>query len=177
MTKKLFVTVGTTLFEDLIEATTSLIALEWMFQNGYTHLIVQYGKGQEPNNNVIKQYQDRIHIELYRFKSSLLPDMVQADTIICHAGAGTVMEALRLQKLRLIVVINSKLMDNHQTELADAMGTRHHLYVVRSPKDLIETTKIWDEMETFQAKLYNGGDEYDVPRILNNFFGLNTKEE
>ena len=46
--------------------------------------------------------------------------MSLADVIISHAGAGSVMEALRLKK-KLIVVVNDLLMDNHQVELATAL--------------------------------------------------------
>ena len=73
--------------------------------------------------------------------------MLAAKLIISHAGAGSVMEALRnvcysrnqpclpfftalqtqdafcfSQRKKLIVVVNDKLMHNHQAELADAMS-------------------------------------------------------
>jgi beta-1,4-N-acetylglucosaminyltransferase len=173
--KIIFVTVGTTLFESLIRSTTTDLALEWMCENGYTHLIVQYGKGTKPS--IPAKYDTRISVELYSFKPSLQSDMIAADTIISHAGAGTVMEALRMKKERLIVVINTILMDNHQTELADAMGIRRHLFVIHSPEELQNNINKWNEIENFQAKLYSGGDENDFPRILNNFFDFDSKQE
>ena len=45
--------------------------------------------------------------------------MKRADMIISHCGAGSVLEAISLRKF-LIVVVNSTLQGNHQTELADA---------------------------------------------------------
>jgi beta-1,4-N-acetylglucosaminyltransferase len=176
--RTLFVTVGTTLFEALIEGTTTDSAIEWMCHNGYTHLIVQYGKGKIPQIPNIAKYNQRIAIETFDFKPSLQQYMIDADTIICHAGAGTVMEALKLQKRRLIVVINTILMDNHQIELADAMSVRNHLFVIHSPQELITNfTKVWSDIESFQSTIYSGGNEYDVPQILDNFFGFATKYE
>ena len=42
------------------------------------------------------------------------------------AGSGSVMEALRMNKA-LLVVINEKLMDNHQAELAEELGRLDYL--------------------------------------------------
>jgi beta-1,4-N-acetylglucosaminyltransferase len=174
--KTVFVTVGTTLFEALIQATTTEEALEWMYIKGYTHLIIQYGKGAKPSLPERSGDSNNLSIEVYSFKPSLQPDMEQADLVISHAGAGTVMEALRMKKRRLVVVINTILMDNHQTEIANAMGDRQHLFVVDDPVKL-HSIDTWDQFEIFEATFYAGGDEYDFPRILNNFFGFHSKEE
>jgi len=167
--RSIFVTVGTTLFEALVEGTTSAKALQWMSTNGYTHLVVQYGKGKAPglptNRNSIP-----ISIECYDFKPSLEADMRDADLVISHAGAGTVMECLRLGK-RLVVVINTILMGNHQTELAEAMGDRNHLFVVKSP-ELLRDGATWDAMETFEPVPKKSGDEHDFSRLMNSFFGF-----
>lgn len=52
--------------------------------------------------------------------------MKSAALIIGHAGAGTCLESLKLHK-PMIAVVNDKLMDNHQTELADRLAELGHL--------------------------------------------------
>ena len=52
--------------------------------------------------------------------NDLKKEISNADLIISHAGAGTILEVLELKK-SLITVINQDLMDNHQLELAEKM--------------------------------------------------------
>ena len=217
--KTVFVTVGTTKFDELIKGTTSDVALEWMVSQGYTHLIVQYGSGREPM--IPKQYKSKsttkekhctspnnprgisdggsvayLSITTYRFRPSLHNDMERSDLIISHAGAGTVMEVLRFPKTKkMIVVINTNLMDNHQTELATAMSQRGHLFVVSSPEQLISDaiipgttatdddgtckkypTSIWRSFENFLPVPHYGGNEHDVPNLLDSFLGFDTAD-
>jgi beta-1,4-N-acetylglucosaminyltransferase len=164
----IFVTVGTTRFDALVQGVARPEALHWMKKNGYTHLVIQHGKGDEP---VIPQ-DCPISVRSYRFQSSLEKDMQDADLILSHAGAGTVMEALRMQK-RLVVVINTLLMDNHQLELANAMAKRGHLFVVTEPSDL--DLEIWNDFDSFVPKPYEGGDEHDFSRLLNQHMGIPNK--
>ena len=42
-----------------------------------------------------------------------------------RAGSGTILEGLSIGK-KLVVVVNDKLMDNHQTEIASVMGQAIH---------------------------------------------------
>ncbi len=56
----------------------------------------------------------------FRFARTLKEYIEKADLVIIHAGAGTIIEALRCRK-RLIVVVNSRLMDNHQLEIAEKL--------------------------------------------------------
>ena len=46
--KTAFVTVGTTLFDKLIQNVTHPTFLEHLVSLGYTHLVIQFGKGANP---------------------------------------------------------------------------------------------------------------------------------
>ena len=166
--RKVFVTVGTTRFEKLVNAALSPTALTWMESQGYTCLVVQYGTGQEPT--VPDTRPESLSIQTYKFKPSLDEDMQQADLILSHAGAGTVMETLRLKK-RLVVIINTLLMDNHQTELASAMAERGHLYVVERP-ELLDDPETWKSFQNFDPVPHKGGDPLDFPRLLDAHLGF-----
>ena len=135
-----FVTVGTTLFEALIDAMTNNMVLQKLAELGFTKLILQYGKGKEPPLPAVSP---PLAIEMYQFKPTLAHDLKRADLVIGHAGAGTVSETLSYGK-RLVVVINTTLMHNHQTELAEAMRDRDHLHVVEEAK-LLLNEQTWNE--------------------------------
>ena len=74
-------------------------------------------------------------IECFDYKPSLEDDMTAADIIITHCGAGSILEVLHLRK-KAIGVINTKLLDNHQVELADAMEGCKYMRIARDPWDL-----------------------------------------
>jgi beta-1,4-N-acetylglucosaminyltransferase len=46
-------------------------------------------------------------------------------------GSGSIVEALRMRKT-VLVVVNDKLMDNHQAELAEALHERHVLIATKT---------------------------------------------
>ncbi|XP_050348750.1 UDP-N-acetylglucosamine transferase subunit ALG13 homolog [Nymphalis io] len=122
--KKCFVTVGTTRFDLLckfIQSSPVLLALRKM---GCKNITVQIGNSDVEPGDFEK---DGIKLHLYRFKNSLKADMTNADLIISHAGAGSCLEALDLNK-PLLVVVNEDLMNNHQLELADQLHVDKHLY-------------------------------------------------
>ena len=165
--KNAFVTVGTTRFDKLVSSVTSKIALEWMESQGFSSLTIQYGRGTKPEIPPNQLRSSSLKIELYDFRPSLQADMERADLILSHAGAGTVMEVLRMKK-RLIVVINTQLMNNHQTELAGAMAVRGHLHMVDCPEKLDEPNT-WEAFEKFSPTSFESGDAYDMPRLLDSF--------
>lgn len=113
--KEIFVTVGSTSFDDL-----SLAVLQESFcrkcqERGFFGLTLQHGKSGRilPAPPQIAGFD----IKTFAYAPSLAAQMEQADLIISHAGAGTILDALKLHK-KLIVVANETLMDNHQLELA-----------------------------------------------------------
>lgn len=121
--KTVFVTVGTTSFDDLIESITCPEAVQVLKTRGYERLVLQVGRGSLlPAADSCPQ----VKLEVFRFKSSIQEDMKQADLVISHAGAGSCLEALGAGK-PLLVVVNDKLMDNHQLELARQLHKDSHL--------------------------------------------------
>jgi UDP-N-acetylglucosamine transferase subunit ALG13 len=82
-----FVTVGTTDFNDLIVILGMERFVIYLANHSCQRLIIQYGRGNELSENVrINCQRYGIKLEAYRFKDSLDKDMEAADLIICHAG-------------------------------------------------------------------------------------------
>lgn len=82
----IFVTVGSTGFDQIISLVTSNTFLQLLISQGFAKLVVQYGKSQ---NSFIKMQNNLINeIEIigYDYKPSLREDMKNADLIISHAG-------------------------------------------------------------------------------------------
>lgn len=167
------VTVGTTQFDDLIRCVTADQALQCIAANGYNRLLIQYGKGKKPDKEHHKEF--GVQVDSYDFKPSLEEDMLQADLILSHAGAGTLMECLKLNR-RLVAVINSNLMHNHQLELASALQQRKHLFMVERPEDLL-VQETWKEIEDFIPLPHPSGDDYAFPRLVDEFCGFESKRD
>ena len=120
--RSMFITVGTTEFDQLVEVVDSKEFLELLRTNGYNDLRIQFGRGVYEPKVLINSFTQGIQLEIYRFKPTLDDDMKRADLIISHCGAGSILEAVKFEK-DLVVVVNDTLQDNHQTELADAMSS------------------------------------------------------
>ena len=113
-------------------------------------ILVQYGKPetsvhvmhqilddlQKVKKVKVKEYDDEKYGIVFEFKiNEILIKCVQYDNllneqyskkcsiVISHAGTGTIMDVLRSKsdnKIRLIIVVNEQLADNHQKEIGDA---------------------------------------------------------
>ncbi|KAJ4351106.1 N-acetylglucosaminyldiphosphodolichol N-acetylglucosaminyltransferase catalytic subunit alg13 [Ascochyta clinopodiicola] len=137
--KLCFVTTGATApFTALIESVLSPASLDALLEDGFTHLLVQYGSAQD----VFTQAAASARSHVQDTKQTLIidgidfsPDGLKAQLglvrqskglVISHAGSGSILEALRFQ-VPLIVVPNTSLLDNHQEELAVAMERSGYL--------------------------------------------------
>lgn len=124
MSKKVFVTVGTTQFDYLLLTVTSTDVLDYFNDHGYTQLTLQKGRGDfELETTSYKN----LKIECFRYKDTIVDDIQEASLVLSHAGAGSILETLSLRK-SLVVVVNEGLMDNHQHELASKMAEEGYLY-------------------------------------------------
>lgn len=121
-TKSVFVTVGTTRFDELIASVTEHFILDALKSKGYTSMTIQMGNG-----TFIVKPSDVMKISSYKFKPDIGPDISNSDLVISHGGAGSIMQALDHGK-PLLVIINEKLMDNHQYELAEKLFDEKRLY-------------------------------------------------
>jgi beta-1,4-N-acetylglucosaminyltransferase len=123
------VTVGTTQFDELIQELESRADefCKALVRRGVKKLFVQFGKGSvEPV--LLKSAAEKLfdQVEVFRFKP-LLKELIGENTlVISHAGAGTILEGLR-SGAEMIVVVNQKLMDNHQIEIAEKMAEDGYL--------------------------------------------------
>merc|ERR1719343_77608 len=156
-----FVTVGTTLFNQLIRAISSENFTRNIISKSYNKIIIQYGKGNPPS----KKPQENLIVTSYDYKPSLQSDMKSASLLISHAGAGSIMEGLLLQK-KIIVVINNLLMNNHQYELANALHKRGYLICVHDVKKLWEEDFWNDVVDNFVPKIWKCGDDYCFSSLL-----------
>ncbi|XP_067327814.1 UDP-N-acetylglucosamine transferase subunit ALG13 [Anolis sagrei] len=137
--KSAFVTVGTTSFDDLVAAIAAPEAVKVLQDLGYRKLVLQVGRGSicpDPFST------NTFTLEVFRFKNSLTEEVQAADLVISHAGAGSCLEVLEAGK-PLLVVVNDKLMDNHQLELARQLHRDGHLFYCSS-RDLVETLQSMD---------------------------------
>ena len=123
--RTIFVTVGTTRFDRLIETifdetSNVLPVLQQCFR--VERLILQTGESPMPKTLPSTS----VRIESYPYKDSIAADIERADLVISHAGAGTILQTLEAQK-PLLVVVNEKLMNNHQLEIAHQMEKEGYL--------------------------------------------------
>ncbi|KAJ1965698.1 hypothetical protein GGI12_000597 [Dipsacomyces acuminosporus] len=123
-----YVTVGSTGFDDLIRAVSSKEFLRSLAGRGFRKLIVQCGSSESefsPPQTATDTF--GIAIESFDYTSTPLRFVDQADLIVCHAGTGSVLEALHSRK-PTVVVVNRSLMDNHQSEIATALAREGYLF-------------------------------------------------
>lgn len=132
-----FVTVGTTRFDALIAEVAGAPFCERLAALGFEWLRLQVGRGDAPAALGDAEDEERriggLRVSWFRFTPTLPAEMARARVVVSHAGAGSVLEALELDR-RTVVVVNDALMDNHQAELADALERDAYLVVARNPR-------------------------------------------
>ncbi|TQS35010.1 hypothetical protein Golomagni_04584 [Golovinomyces magnicellulatus] len=128
--KECLVTSGATAaFPDLIKSALSDASLQAFADHGFTHITYQCGESLsvyekwKPANSyglVLRAFDFNtkgLSVEMRKCQAS---SVSKRGLVICHAGAGTVLEALRYG-VPIVVVPNNSLLECHQEELADEL--------------------------------------------------------
>jgi beta-1,4-N-acetylglucosaminyltransferase len=133
---KIFVTVGTTKFDTLVEF------LDKNLDNSY-EVLFQISDGDYiPKNFPYIIYSDDIN-SLYN----------EYDYIITHAGAGTIYKLLDLNK-KFIVVPNLDRIDQHQTDIANFIDINGYAISCNDFKDILQALKLLPKKEFIQYEKY-----------------------
>ncbi|KAM0789224.1 hypothetical protein ACM66B_000067 [Microbotryomycetes sp. NB124-2] len=158
---KAVLTVGSTEFTPLVRSFLSLDTLKLLHALGVTSIVAQVGNSSLPPGITLgtidkairlnKNSSDSsVHVTVLDFTSQIEKLVAQADIVVSHAGAGSILSAIRPLSISrtdstqhkstadkiLIIVPNSTLMDSHQTDLADEFERHGWAIVVRDPNDL-----------------------------------------
>lgn len=176
--KQVLITTGATVtFQELMKSVLKKVFLNRLVEYKYDHMIVQYGKSEESiefirkliselGNFNVKEYNNKdtghnfeflydlkgiLKVRCIQFDSLLIENFTSlSDLVISHAGTGSIIDTLRITQrdIRLIVMINEKLKDNHQSEIADAFKSLGVLESVGSNGDelLIAVDKIENDV-------------------------------
>ncbi|KAJ1950271.1 hypothetical protein FBU59_000760 [Linderina macrospora] len=157
-----YVTVGSTGFDELVRAVSTKQFLLALSQRGFTKLTVQYGSSKHafsPPTSAREQF--GIILDSFDYTDSPLRYIEQAGLVICHAGTGSILETLHSQR-PAIVVVNRRLMDNHQSEIAEELASKGHV-VCAEPEDLAQCV---EEERYAGLKAYPHADPRPIGEIL-----------
>jgi len=115
----IFVTVGTTDFDDLVRAMDALAPTLG------EKVVAQTGRGRYVP----------LHMAHFDFVPSLEPYYSRARLVVAHGGLGTAIEVLQ-RKLKLIGVSNPDRYDHHQEDILRTLSERGHMLWCRRVEDL-----------------------------------------
>lgn len=142
---KIFVTVGTTAFDELIETIdTSKMKHDFILQ-------ISKKSKYKPKNYPYFDFTD--DIEMY---------YSQADAIVTHSGAGSVYRLLELKK-KIIIVPNLLRVDKHQSDLSNFMKKNHYAIVC---DDIKYINKSIEDIEKYEFREYRFDPFFKASEIL-----------
>ncbi|KAJ2507898.1 N-acetylglucosaminyldiphosphodolichol N-acetylglucosaminyltransferase catalytic subunit alg13 [Coemansia sp. RSA 2049] len=128
-----FVTVGSTGFDELISVLSTREFLQSLRTRGFRGLVVQYGASGD-RFRLPNEASEELGIAVTGFDyaaTGTQQHMDGAELVITHGGAGSILDALRARR-PVIVVANRRLMADHQCEVAEELGRAGHVVVASS---------------------------------------------
>jgi beta-1,4-N-acetylglucosaminyltransferase len=147
---KIFITVGTTKFDSLIEYLDNNL-------NKEDDILFQIAEGKyQPKNFKFINYTTEIN-NLYK----------EYDYIITHAGSSSIYKLLKLRK-KMIIVPNLERIDKHQLDIAHFVDTQNYAVccqdfekIIPTLKKLPSSTFLFYEKSTFIL-------DKEICKVLNN---------
>ena len=100
----------------------------WVFDNNIEYIVINYSSDVR---RLIKEH---------------------VDLVISHAGTGSILDALRLQKA-LIVSVNTKLMGNHQQQIADKFSELGYVLVSEPKAEAL--SKVLVSLQRYELKPFS----------------------
>lgn len=140
MPKQILITVGTTKFEKLIQAIDEESFYNFFDNLKFDKLIIQKGHGEYIPNKFKNLKLENLKVEVHNLLNNFENVIKESEYVISHAGAGIILESLKNKK-KVFVVVNDTLMDNHQTELAEALCKDDYVFYVKKAEDVVEQVK------------------------------------
>ena len=144
----IFVTVGTTSFEKLIQVMDELVGAGKIKEK----VIAQIGYGKYIPKN----------IRYFRYSDDLAGYYKKADLVVAHGGHGTTFEVLKMGK-RLISVKNPDLVDDHQHQILQELEGEGYLIWCKTLSALEAAIKSKKKLKKFKLgkqKIYDDIKEY-----------------
>jgi len=143
---KIFVTVGTTKFDTLIEnIDKNLNATDY-------EIILQIADGEYKPKN----------FEYFDFTKDIKNYFENSDIIITHAGAGSIYELLELKK-KILIVPNLDRVDKHQSDIADFMDKNNYAKKLKNYKEL---DKVLKDISSTSFKQFTKDSFFKVDEII-----------
>ena len=119
--------VGSTSFNELVHAACSYECALALEQRGIHELVLQVG--QTSAQPALPKHSN-LSLHVLTFVDDFQQLLRSASLVVCHAGAGCSLEAVR-NKRPAILVPNETLLHNHQLELAQELDRLGHAKMAR----------------------------------------------
>jgi len=149
----IFVTVGTTDFDDLVRKMDELAPTL------NEPVVAQIGRGEYVP----------VHMDSFRFAPTLDPYYHQARIVVAHGGLGTAVEVLQ-HGIKLIGVSNPDRYDRHQDDLLRALSERGHMMWCH---DLNDLARALQEVHQRQFVPFESGlASCHIARVIRQYLGL-----
>lgn len=130
-----FITVGTTPFDDLIRVCDETLgaydySIKAQISDSATYIPVSF--------------------DSFAYDSKIMPYYNWADVIVAHAGAGTFYQLMELGK-KVILVPNSELKDGHQNDICTYAQNNNYAYVLEHTEEI---AMILEKIQTHKFNHY-----------------------